>query len=177
MNPISFNVLFPEANRDRSTMIAFPRRWFAGDLATCEALFQELLSWTEYAALLTSVPSLAAEAMRLVTAAIKVADGKASDLDVLPRALPVEFPKGSSVLKEAGAGRVAGSLGVVKPESGDSVNGGEEKQSTWGKVRRGGASGDLAAAVSDQSHEADAETLAMRTSPDGPRNPVEVSPE
>jgi hypothetical protein len=72
---------------------------------------------------------------------------------------------------------VAGSLGVVKPESGDSVNGGEEKQSTWGKVRHGGASRDLAAAVSDQSHEADAETLAMRTPPDGPRNPVKVSPE
>jgi hypothetical protein len=157
--------------------LLLPRRWFAGDLATCEALFQELLSRTEYAALSTSIPSLAAEAMRLVTAVISVADGKASDLDALARALPVEFPKGLSVLEEAGSGRVVGSLGVAKPESGDSLNGGEEKQSAWGRVAMGGASGESVGTVSDQSHEVDAEILAMRTPPDGLWGPVEESPE
>jgi hypothetical protein len=59
-----------------------------GDLPTCERLFQELLHCKAYAALLTCVPLLASEAMKLITAVIKLADGQPLDLDVQTRKKP-----------------------------------------------------------------------------------------
>jgi hypothetical protein len=127
---------------------------------------QELLSRKEHAALLTCIPSLTSEAMKLITSVIQIADGKADTL--VRNKKPAAFPKG---LKEGGAGNSARGA-----ENGE-LKGGGKKWTGWetgGRLEANKRSGGKESEDQNPQVADDPRIAAMRTRPDGPRQFVEV---
>jgi hypothetical protein len=124
---------------------------------------QELLSRKEHAALLTCIPSLTAEAMKLITSVIQIAVGKADTLE--RKKMPAAFPEGP---KEGGAGHPARGA-----ENGELKRGGK-KWTGWETGGRSEASGGKESEDQNPQVADDPRIAAMRTRPDGPRQLVEV---
>jgi hypothetical protein len=142
---------------------------FLGDLPTCERLFQELLHCKAYAALLTCIPSLATEAMKLIIAVIKLADGQPLDLDVQTRKKSFNC-LGESFKPERNQGGGQGG-------GAECAKAGGKEQSKWTKGESSTFRDAVGRGFEDWGPEVpnDPRIAAMRKRPAGIKESVEIS--